>query len=337
MTGPPEPDEGGNMPRTMKALAGAVLLAALASLAGEALAQSYPTRAVRIIVPFAAGGRVDGLARIVANSLSEQLGQPFVVESRAGAGGSAGSDFVAKSAGDGYTLLLASAGTHAILPVIDRNLPYDPVRDFTPIANLVEGYTFIGAHPSLGATNLADLVRIARERPDSIGFATSGIGTYGHFAGELLKSSLGINLEHVPYRGSGPAMNDLIAGHVPLMIAGELVDLARAGRIRAIATTNERRSPELPDVPTIGESGMAPITVHSWIALVGPAGIPPEIVERINAAVGRAINDPRNLPQLQTLGVSPSFSTAAALGTRIATDRATYADIVRRANLRFEQ
>ena len=248
---------------------GAVALVALAGSAGEAVAQTYPSKAVKIVVPFAPGGRVDGIARLLGHHMGEQLGQPFVVDNRAGAGGSIGSDYVAKAAPDGYTLLLNSAGTHAILPNVDKKLPYDSLKDFTPIANLVEGFTFVGANPALGVTDVAGLVKLAKEKPGTLGFATSGVGTYGHFAGELLKMSADIDLVHIAYKGSGPALNDISAGHVPLMVAGELVELAKAGKVRVLATTNERRWPELPDVKTMKEQGYPQFTVHSWIGMVG--------------------------------------------------------------------
>ncbi len=317
-------------------LAAALVTAPSALQSGAAQAQAYPTKPVRLVVPFAPGGRVEGIARLLAQSLQEQLGQPFVVESRAGAGGSVGSDFVAKAAGDGYTLLLASAGTHAILPNVDKKLPYDPVKNFTPIANLVEGFTFIGAHPSLPATTIPELVKLAREKPGTINFATSGVGTYGHFAGELLKIAAGADLKHVPYRGSGPAMNDLAAGHVQLMVAGELVELAKAGKIRVLATTNERRWYELPDVPSLKELGFPQFTVHSWIALLGPAGMPAAVTARLNAAAGKMLEDPKNLEQLKVLGVLPVFSTPEGLGKQIAADREAYAKVAATAGLKFD-
>jgi tripartite-type tricarboxylate transporter receptor subunit TctC len=304
-------------------------------LPNEAGAQAYPEKPVRIVVPFAPGGRVEGIARLLAQSFTEQLGQPFLVESRAGAGGSIGADFVAKSPKDGYTLLLVSAGTHAILPNVDKALPYDSVRDFTPIANLVEGFTFLGAHPSVGAATVADLVKLAKEKPGQIGFATSGVGTYGHFAGELLKISSGANLLHVPYKGSGPAMNDLAAGHVPLMVAGELVELGKAGKVRILATTNERRWHELPDVPTMKEAGFPQFTLHSWIGLAGPAGLPPDVVAKLNAAAGKALSSPETVEKLKTLGVLPQFTTPAAFAELIRADRTAYADIVKSAGLSF--
>lgn len=317
-------------------IAAALVMAPSTLPSGQALAQAYPTKPVRLIVPFAPGGRVEGIARLLSQSLQEQLGQPFVVESRAGAGGSVGSDFVAKAPGDGYTLLLASAGTHAILPNVDSKLLYDSVKNFTPIANLVEGFTFIGAHPSVPATSIAELVKVAKEKPGTINFATSGIGTYGHFAGELLKIAAGIDLKHVPYRGSGPAMNDLAAGHVQLMVAGELVELAKAGKIRVLATTNERRWHELPDVPSLKELGFPQFTVHSWIALLGPAGIPAPITARLNAAAGKMLQDPKAQEQLKVLGVLPVFTTPEGLGRQIEADRAAYAKVAATAGLKFD-
>ena len=313
-----------------------MVLVTLAGFAGEAMAQAYPSKTVRIVVPFAPGGRVDGIARLLANRMGAELGQTFIVDNRSGAGGAIGSDHVAKSPPDGYTLLLASAGTHAILPNVDRKLPYDSVKDFTPIANLVEGFTFIGASPALGVSDIADLVKLAKEKPGTLGFATSGVGTYGHFAGELFEISAGVSLVHVPYRGSGPALTDLAAGHVPLMIAGELVEFAKAGKVRVLATTNERRWPELPDVKTMKEQGYPQFTLHSWIGLVGPAGLPADVVAKLNAATSKAMNDPKILEQLVPLGVLAAFSTPAAFAERIKGDRDAYAGIVANAKLKFE-
>lgn len=318
------------------ALAAGLALLALAGFARDTLAQAYPTKPVRIVVPFAPGGRVDVIARALGASMSAEFGQPFVVDNRAGAGGAIGADNVAKSPPDGYSLLLASAGTHAILPNVDRKLPYDSVKDFTPIANLVEGFTFIGAHPSLGITDIAGLVKLAKDKPGTLGFATSGVGTYGHFAGELLEISTGADLVHVAYKGSGPALNDIAAGHVPLMIAGELVELAKAGKVRILATTNQRRWPELPDAKTMLEQGFPQFTLDSWIGLVGPAGMPPDVVARLNAAAAKAMADPKVQEQLMKQGVLPSFTTSAVFAERIRSDRDAYAAIVAKAKLKFD-
>ncbi|GGE48414.1 hypothetical protein GCM10007276_26960 [Agaricicola taiwanensis] len=314
----------------------AATIVAAAALMGSAAAQDYPTEPVTIVVPFAPGGRVDGIARVLAESLSKQLGQPFVVSNREGAGGSVGADYVAKAKPDGYTLLLNSAGTHAILPNVDKNLAYDSVKDFTPIANLVEGFTFIGAHTSVKADNIKELIDLAKENPGKIGFATSGVGTYGHFAGESFKIASDINLLHVPYRGSGPAMNDLAAGHVPLMIAGEIVELAKAGKIKILAVTNEQRWHELPDVPTLKESGFPQFTLHSWIGLVGPAGLPAGVVEKLSKATETAMADPAVQDRLKGLGVVVNFSSPEAFAKRISEDRAAYGEIVKKAGLTFK-
>lgn len=323
--------------RTAHRLAAALtLVAGIAGLGAEALAQAYPTKPTRIVVPFAPGGRVEAIARLLAQSLGEQLGQPFVVESRAGAGGSVGSDLVAKAAPDGYTLLLSSAGTHAILPNVDKKLPYDSIRDFTPIINLVEGFTFIAVHPSVPANTIAELVALAKSDPGKVNFATSGIGTYGHFAGELLNISAGTKMRHIPYRGSGPALTDIAGGHVQMMVAGELVDLAKAGKVRVLATTNERRWYELPDVPTMRESGFPQFTVHSWIGLMGPANLPREIVDKLNAGAIKAMSGPKAEEQLKVQGTVARLGTPEAFAEQIRADRQAFADVARAANLKFD-
>ena len=317
----------------------AAVLALFGCVLAPAQAQDpsrFPERAIRLVVPFAAGGPTDVMARLVAAKMAEAMGQQVVVENRVGAGGTIAAADVAKSAPDGNTLMFHNVSTAAINLHLYKKLPYDPVKNFTPIANLVEGFTFIGAHPSLPATTIPELVKLAREKPGTINFATSGVGTYGHFAGELLKIAAGADLKHVPYRGSGPAMNDLAAGHVQLMVAGELVELAKAGKIRVLATTNERRWYELPDVPSLKELGFPQFTVHSWIALLGPAGMPAAVTARLNAAAGKMLEDPKNLEQLKVLGVLPVFSTPEGLGKQIAADREAYAKVAATAGLKFD-
>lgn len=312
-------------------------IAAFAALSvGGALAQAYPTKPVRIVVPFAPGGRVEAVGRIIADALSKDLGQPFVIESRAGAGGSIGADFVAKAAPDGHTLLLASAGVLAILPNVDKKLPYDPVKNFTPVARLIEGFTFIGAYPGLPAKTIGEMVALAKQKPDSLGYASSGVGTYSHLAGELVKIASGAPIKHIPYKGSGPALNDIVAGHVPLMIGGELGELAKAGKIRILATTNEKRSPDFPDVPTMKESGFPQFTAHSWIGLVGPAGMDKAIVDKLSATLQRVMAERSTQEKLQLQGGEPAFLPAAEFGKQIAGDVGVYADIIAKAGLKFE-
>lgn len=303
---------------------------------GSALAQSYPTKPVRMIVPFAPGGRVEVVARILADALSKDLGQPFLVESRAGAGGSIGADFVAKSAPDGYTLLLSSAGVLSILPNVDKKLPYDPVKNFTPVAKVMDGFTYIGAYPGLGLKTIADLVAAAKAKPDQLGYASSGVGTYSHLAGELVKIAANAPIKHIPYKGSGPALNDIVAGHVALMIGGELGELAQAGKITILATTNEQRSPDFPNVPTMKESGFPQFVAHSWIGVVAPAGMDKAIVDKLSATIAKVLADPAAQKKLIEQGGQPNYQPADVFAKQISGDIGIYAGIISKAGLKFD-
>lgn len=321
--------------RTVHTLAIGAVIAMLEI--GSAMAQAaYPNKPVRMIVPFAPGGRVEVVARIIADALSKDLGQPFLVESRAGAGGSIGADFVAKSPADGYTLLLTSAGVMAILPNVDKKLPYDPVKNFTPVAKLMDGFTYIGAFPGLGYKTIADMVAAAKQKPDQLGYASSGVGTYSHLAGELVKIASGAPIKHIPYKGSGPALNDIVAGHVALMIGGELGELAQAGKITILATTNEKRSPDFPNVPTMKESGFPQFTAHSWIGLVGPAGMDKAIVDKLSVTLAKVIADPAAQKKLIEQGGEPNYQAADVFAKQIKNDIDIYANIISKAGLKFD-
>ena len=298
--------------RTVVLAAGMAVLA-LAGFARDTLAQVYPTKTVRIVVPFAPGGRVDVIARALGASMSAEFGQPFVVDNRAGAGGAIGADNVAKSPPDGYSLLLASAG-NARDPAQRRSQAAVRLGEGLHADRQPGRRLHVHRRASVARDHGHRRPREARQgQPGTLGFATSGVGTYGHFAGELLEISTGVDLVHVAYKGSGPALNDIAAGHVPLMIAGELVELGKAGKVRILATTNQRRWPELPDTKTMLEQGFPQFTLDSWIGLVGPAGMPPDIVAKLNAAAGKAMADPKVQEQLMKQGVLPSFTTAACL------------------------
>ncbi len=316
----------------MIASAGLAVLANAHSVA----AQSYPMKPVRLVVPFAPGGRVEAVARILADHFGKDLGQPFLVESRAGAGGSIGADYVAKAAPDGHILLLAPAGVLAILPNVDKKLPYDSIKDFTPVARIIEGFTYIGANPGLPAASIGELVTLAKAKPGTIGYASSGIGTYSHLAGELLSIAAGAPIKHIPYRGSGPALNDIVAGHVQLMIGGELGDLGKAGKIRILATTNETRSPDFPDVPTMKESGFPQFIAHSWTGLFGPAGLDKAIAEKLSASLAKTLADPATQDKLRALGGEPAYMRGEDFAKIVASDREVYAKIIRDAGLKFE-
>lgn len=320
--------------KTLMMIAGAV--AGVLTAALPAAAQSFPTKPVRLVVPFAPGGRVEAVARILADQLGRDLGQPFLVESRAGAGGGIGADYVAKAAPDGHILLLAPAGVLAILPNVDKKLPYDSVKDFTPVARIIEGFTYIGANPGLPAASIGELVALAKEKPGTIGYASSGIGTYSHLAGELLSIAAAAPIKHIPYRGSGPALNDIVAGHVQLMIGGELGDLGKAGKIRILATTNEKRSPDFPDVPTMKESGFPQFIAHSWTGLFGPARLDKAVADKLSASLAKTLADPATQDKLRALGGEPAYMPGAEFAKVVEGDREVYAKIIRDAGLKFE-
>ncbi len=317
---------------------GVIAAAAALSAPQSVRAQAYPAKPVKIIVPFAAGGRADALARMLAQGLQEQLGQPFVVENRGGASGSLGSDLVAKSPPDGYTLLLASTGTHAILPKISNKLPYDSDRDFTPIALMVESYSFVGVHPAVKANNLQEFVALARAKPGEFNYASSGVGTYNHFAGEFFNIAAGSKITHIAYRGSGPSVNDLVAGHVQMMIGGEFIEVAQAGKVRILATTNPQRWPSLPDVPTMKEAGLAEFTAPPlWFGLVGPGGMPRDLVEKINQASNKAMSEPKTAERVKAAASIVRNESADYFAKLIKAEQTAFGDVARQTNMKFEE
>jgi tripartite-type tricarboxylate transporter receptor subunit TctC len=279
-----------------------------------ATGQSYPSKPIRLVVPFPAGGTTDLLARAMAQKLSEALGQQVVVDNRPGAGGNIGSDIVAKSAPDGYTLLMGTVGTHAINVSLYTKMPYDAVKDFVPIVLVAGVPNVLVVHPTLPVKTVADLIKLAKEHPGSINFASSGNGTSIHLSGELFKSLTGVQMAHVPYKGSAPALTDLIGGQVQIMFDNlpSALPHIKAGKLRAIAVTSTKRAPALPDLPTIAESGVPGFEASSWFGMLAPAGTPREIVLRINAEVNKALQAGDMKEKLlaqgaEAVGNSPEF------------------------------
>ncbi|HZT63207.1 MAG TPA: tripartite tricarboxylate transporter substrate binding protein [Burkholderiales bacterium] len=264
----------------------------LSALAGAASGQ-YPVRPVRFIVPSAAGGGTDIIARAISLKLAESLGQPFVVENRPGAGQMIGIELVAKSPADGYTILMA-ASTLAINPIMYKKVPYDPLRDFAPITQAATLANVIVVHPSLPVKSIAELIAYAKQRPGQLNFASAGIGTSPQMSIELLKSMAGIDMVHIPYKGTAPGVVDLLAGQVLVMAPNLLTALPhiKAGKLRALAVTSIRRSEGLPDVPTVAESGLAGYDSTQWYGVLAPAGTPKEIVARLHEAIVHALRDP---------------------------------------------
>jgi tripartite-type tricarboxylate transporter receptor subunit TctC len=280
------------MSRQFRLRAGAaVLFCALASSA-SVNAQSYPTKPVRMIVPFAPGGNTDIIARVFAPRMGEILGQQIVIENRGGAGGSIGTEIASRAAPDGYTLLTVSAG-HTINPAMARKLPYDSVKDFAPIGIIADVPTGFVVHPSLPSKTVKEFIALAKSKPGEINYSTAGRGTVGHLSAELLQSIAKIKLTAVHYKGSGPSMIDLLAGHVQMQFPSMPAALQHSsgGRLRMIAQTGEKRSPAAPNVPTMQEQGLKGFVVSSGFAMFAPAGTPRPIIDRVNAALVKALND----------------------------------------------
>ncbi|MBK7661132.1 MAG: tripartite tricarboxylate transporter substrate binding protein [Betaproteobacteria bacterium] len=282
-----------------------VALAALAvPAAASAQAPAYPSKAIKIIVPFAVGGIADTFARVIGQKLSDLWGQPVVVENRTGAGGNIGADLVAKSAPDGYTILLSNIGTHAVNVHLMKTMPFDPVKDFVPIAHVLDAEGLLVVHPDLKAKNVTDVIALAKAQPGKLTYASGGTGTTSHLAGEMFKSAAKVDIVHVPYKGNSPAITDLVGGQTTMAFATmpTVMPMVKAGRLRALAVIGTTRAAALPDVPTVAESGLPGFAVSNWIGLFAPAGTPPEIVRRLNAEVLKIMQSPEVVKRLESEG-----------------------------------
>ena len=288
------------------------IAAAVALIAANctALAQNYPARTIRMVIPFAAGGNTDIIGRIFAPKMAEILGQQIIIDNRGGAGGAIGTEIVMRAPPDGYTLLMASAG-HTINPSMIKKLPYDSVRDFTPVGIVADVPTAFVLHPSLPPKNLKEFVALAKVRPNDIFYSTAGIGTVGHLSAELLISTAKIKLTGVHYKGSGPSMTDLVGGHIQMQFPSmpAAVPYVASNRLRMIAQTGEKRSPTAPTVPTMIEQGMKDFIVSSGFSMFGPANTPKAVVDRVNAALIQALKDPKVSKTLLEQGAEPNGST----------------------------
>ncbi|MGJ7530077.1 tripartite tricarboxylate transporter substrate binding protein [Variovorax sp. GB1P17] len=311
----------------------AVLLLA-ASTAVPALAEGYPERPVTIVVPYPAGGSADILARTVGQKLSVQLDQPVIVENRAGAGTAIGARFVAEAKPDGYTLLLGTVSSQAINPAMSK-VGYDPVKDFVPVSALASIPFVLVANPGVAYASVGDLIAAARQGPGSIGYASAGPGTSNHLAGEMLASAAKIRLLHVPYKGSAPALADVLAGHVPLMFDLQTTSLPNIAtrKLKALAVTSSQRSPLLPGVPTVAESGLPGFEVSAWFGVFAPAKVPAPVVKKLSAAMARVLEDPVLAQRLRDLGAEPDARNAAQFSAYVAEEAGKYAAVVKTAGL----
>ena len=306
--------------------------------AGSGSAQDYPSRPIRIIVPFAAGGSADIYARFLGQRLQDSLGQPFVVEDRPGAGSIIGTDAAAKSAADGYTLLMMS-NTHTVNESLVPNKPYALMRDFVPIAPVNYADLVLVAHPSLPASNIGELIKLAKERPGQLNYASSGTGTPYHMAGELFKSMAGVNVVHVPYKGSAQARTDVLGGQVHLMFDAipTMAEYIKSGRVKAIATTGTKRSGVLPNVPTVAESGVPGYEATIWLGILAPKGTPPAAVNRLNAEVGALLARPDVREEWAKQGATPMVMSVDQFGRYLLEDIAKWERIVKISGAKPDQ
>ena len=311
-----------------------IALAAAGALAAQA--QEYPSKPVRIVVPFAPGGVADNSARVVAEPLAQRLGQPVVVENRPGASGNIGTQQAAQSAPDGYTLLLGFDGTMVINPHVFPNIPFDTLKDFAPVTKLGDATLLLAANPSLPAKTLQEMIALAKTKP--LAYGTSGTGGTPHLAGELLKQRTGTQLEHIPYKGGGPAVADAVGGQIPLVFTAiaSAQQYVRANRLVALGVPGAKRSSALPDVPTFQESGLAGFDVSSWTGIFVPAATPRAAIERLHAELAVVLQSTFVKERYAVLGIEPVGNTPEAFGAQVREDFARWEKVVKAANVRVE-
>lgn len=313
------------------------LAAGFALAAGGAAAQSYPTKALRWIIPFPPGGAMDVMARTLAPKMSESMRQPVVTENRPGAGGNIGSELVAKSAPDGYTMMIVSVG-QAVNPSLYQKMPFDPVKDFEPVSLVAVVPNVLVVHPSVNAASVAELVALAKAQPGKLTYASAGNGTSIHLAAEVFASMAGVDVVHVPYKGSGPAVTDLLGGQVNMMFDSitSAKPHIRAGKLRALGVTSARRSSALPEVPAIAEAGIMGYEVSPWFAVFVPAKTPKVIVERLHAELTRALKSADTLERFAAIGAEPIGSTPQQLAAHLKQETERWSAIIRERNIRAD-
>jgi tripartite-type tricarboxylate transporter receptor subunit TctC len=306
---------------------GAVLLSAINLPATAA----YPDKPIRLVVPFPAGGATDVMARGLAQRLGERLGQAIVVDNRAGAGGGVGAEAVATSPADGYTLLFSTMGVLAINPSLYKSLRYDPLKSFQPISLTHATANMLVVHPSVPAKNVKELIAYAKTNPGKLTFGSAGNGTSSHLSGELFKSMAGVDITHVPYKGTGPALTDLLAGRISLMIdtVSVHVENVNSGKVRALGVTGAKRTPTLPNLPSLAESGLQGYEVSIWLGVLAPSGIPRQVVDRLNSEIGKVMSDPEMKAQLARTGIEPLHSTPTEFAAVIKGDTVKWSRVVK--------
>src|SRR5712692_5403051 len=308
------------------------------SFAAVVLAQGYPSKPIRLIVPFAAGGGNDNVARLVGKRLSESLGQQVVIDNRPGAGGVVGAELAAKSAPDGYTLFLGGVGSHAINPNLHDRLPYDPIKDFAPVALLASAPLILVVHPSVPAGSIREFTALARSKPGQLNYASNGNGSSSHLAAVMFEAMAGVAMVHVPYKGLSPALADLLSGRVQLMFSSVVAILPhiKAGKLRGLAVTGSKRLSSMPELPTIAESGLPGYEASSWYGVLAPAGTPREIIARLNAETVKALEQPEVRNSLLAEGAEPIGGPPEKFAAHIKSENERLGKLIRDAKIRLE-
>jgi len=315
-----------------------LLLALLCALPLVAAAQAYPSKPIRFVVPYPAGGPLDTVARLLGQKVSESVKQPVIVENKAGAGGNIGADAVAKSPADGYTILMGAVATHAINPTLYAHIPYDPVRDFIPVTQVASTPNVLVVNPSVPAANVKEFIAYAKANPGKLNFGSGSTGSAGHLAGELFKTQAGVEMTHVPYKGAAPAMNDLIGGQIQLMFdnLASALGQVRAGRVRALAVTTAKRTSLAPDLPTIAESGLPGFDINTWFGIFVPANTPREIVDRLHDEFARALGATDVREKMLALGAEPAGSRPDEFASYIRGEAEKYARVIKASGARAD-
>jgi tripartite-type tricarboxylate transporter receptor subunit TctC len=313
------------------------LALALAILPAAAGAQDYPSRTVRMIVPFSPGGGTDLIARMLAQKLTESLGATFIVENRPGAGGVVGTAIVAKSPPDGYTLVVVSS-SHGINPSVQKSMPYDTLRDLASVSLLMSGPALLVTHPSVPATTVKELIALARAKPGALAFGSAGIGTPPHLGGELFKLMAKVDMTHVPYKGNASAFIDVMSGEISVMFPNIVSGLphVRRGKMRGMAVSSKQRSKIAPEIPTVSESGLPGYEMGSWFGMVAPAGTPPAVVDKLQQATAKALRLPDVASQLSAQGAEPIGSTPEEFRAFLAAEIARWGEVIKAANMKLD-
>ena len=321
----------------MRSFVAALLAAVALTFSGGAIAQAYPSKPIKVVVPFPVGGIADTFARVIAQKVADVWGQPVVVENKTGAGGGIGADFVAKSPPDGYTIVMGSIGTHAVNPHLMKSLPYDAQKDFAPIAHVLEAEGLLVVNPEVPVKTVPELIALLKSQPGKLSYASAGVGTASHLAGELFKGMAGVDMVHVPYKGNSPAITDVMGGQAQMIFATmpTVIQQARAGRLRSVAVIGSTRTKALPDIPTVAET-LPGFEVGNWVGLFAPAGTPPEIVRRWNAEVQRIMTSADVQPRLEAEGARFIPTTPESFAAFQRSESARWGKMIREAGIKVE-